>query len=63
MEATQIYKPEVIILVTDTGIKDINSHVDSFLKNLVCLSKFIITQRDVLLSNSMIEAVNKILKQ
>ncbi|ARV08207.1 hypothetical protein BTO05_00590 [Winogradskyella sp. PC-19] len=61
-EATKRYKPDKLELVTDAGTENINSNVFSFLNNIVFPHKHIIAQRDVLYSNSMIEALNKILK-
>lgn len=61
-EAYNLYKPKQLLFLTDGGSENLNKEVASFLK----LNKDHIThrvaQRDVLFSNSMIEAFNKVLK-
>jgi len=54
------YKPESIQLLSDGGSENVNSTVSNFTSSNQI--KHLIAQKDVVFSNSMIEAINKIIK-
>jgi putative transposase len=56
------FKPENVRFLSDGGAENVNTTVSSFLNSLLHPIKHIIAQRDVIYSNSMIEALNKIIK-
>jgi len=62
-EATMKYEPNEICFLTDGGSENVNSNVSNFLTSQPFLTKHIIAQKDVVFSNSMIEALNKVIKQ
>jgi len=61
-EATLKYKPEKLSFLTDGGSENVNETVSRFLNDLAIPTKHDIAQKDVLFSNSMIEALNKTIK-
>ncbi len=61
-EATLKYKPNALQLLTDGGAENINTNVSGFLNGLAIEVKHNIAQKDVLYSNSTIEALNKVIK-
>ena len=54
------YKPDTIQLLSDGGSENINTVVSDFTSSNYI--KHIIAQKDVVFSNSMIEAINKVIK-
>jgi putative transposase len=60
--ACQIYRPEKLHFLTDAGSENVNSIVSDFINPPHIPIKHIVAQKDVAFSNSMIEAVNKIIK-
>ena len=60
--AYKAYKPQNTIFLTDGGSENINKNVSSLLNSYNDTIIHRIAQRDVLFSNSMIEAFNKVLK-
>ena len=56
------YKPTETMFLTDGGCENINSDVASLLKSLLNPIIHRVAQKDVVFSNSMIEAFNKTLK-
>ncbi len=56
------YEPKQLNFLTDGGSENVNTKVASFINSLVYPAKYIIAQKDVVFSNSMIEAFNKVLK-
>jgi putative transposase len=61
-DSTLKYKPEKLTFLTDGGSENVNTTVPSFLNDLTIPTKHNIAQKDVVFSNSMIEAINKIMK-
>lgn len=61
-EASRKYHPEQLQFLTDGGSENVNSTVSEFINSPDIPIKHIIAQKDVIFSNSMIEAVNKIIK-
>lgn len=61
-DAYETYKPEQTLFLTDGGSENVNNEVSSLLKSYNDIIIHRIAQRDVLFSNSMIEAFNKVLK-
>lgn len=61
-EATLKYKPVKLTFLTDGGSENVNETVSRFLNNLAIPTKHDIAQKDILFSNSMIEALNKTIK-
>ena len=59
-DACMKYKPESLQLLSDGGSENINNPVSNFTSSNHI--KHIIAQKDVVFSNSMIEAINKIIK-
>ena len=56
------YQPEKLQFLTDGGSENVNSMVSNCINSSEIPIKHIIAQKDVIFSNSMIEAVNKIIK-
>jgi putative transposase len=56
------YKPNQIQLLSDGGSENVNTTVSSFINTNQIPIKHMIAQKDVVFSNSMIEAINKIIK-
>lgn len=56
------HQPEKISFLTDGGSENVNSTVAKFINSSEILIKHLIVQKDVVFSNSMIEAINKIIK-
>ena len=56
------YQPEKLQFLTDGGSEHVNSMVSEFINSPDIPIKHIIAQKDVIFSNSMIEAVNKTIK-
>lgn len=56
------HKPSQLLLLTDGGSENVNSTVSSFINNSKIPMKHIIAQKDVVFSNSMVEALNKVIK-
>ena len=56
------YQPEKLRFLTDGGSENVNSTVSEFINSSNVPIKHIIAQKDVVFSNSMIEAINKIIK-
>lgn len=56
------HKPSTLQFLTDGGSENVNTSVSSFIKTNDISIKHIIAQKDVVFSNSMIEAINKIIK-
>jgi len=56
------YKPKSIQLLSDGGSENINTTVSNFIDTNQIPIKHMIAQKDVVFSNSMIEAINKIIK-
>jgi len=61
-EATLKYKPVVIQFLTDGGSENVNNNVSGYLDSLSINTNHQIAQKDVVFSNSMIEALNKTIK-
>lgn len=62
LEARIKYEPERLNLLTDGGSENVNNTVSYFLNSLAIETNHNIAQKDVVFSNSMIEAVNKVMK-
>ena len=56
------YQPEKIQFLTDGGSENVNHIVSNFINSPDIPIKHLIAQKDVVFSNSMIEAINKIIK-
>ncbi|MDC1265229.1 DDE-type integrase/transposase/recombinase [Flavobacteriaceae bacterium] len=56
------YKPTKLLFLTDGGSENVNSTVSNFINNPKIPIKHLIAQKDVVFSNSMVEAVNKVIK-
>lgn len=56
------YQPEKLQFLTDGGSENVNSTVSDFINSPDIPITHIIAQKDVVFSNSMIEAINKIIK-
>lgn len=56
------YKPTKLLFLTDGGSENVNSTVSNFINNPKNSIKHLIAQKDVVFSNSMVEAVNKVIK-
>lgn len=61
-EATLKYKPNTLQFLTDGGSENVNNTVSKFIDHHEVPIEHIIAQKDVLFSNSMIEALNKTIK-
>lgn len=60
--AYSVFKPTTISFLTDGGAENVNSTVTSFIKTVTPGAKHFIALKDVVYSNSMIEALNKVIK-
>lgn len=56
------YQPEKLQFLTDGGSENVNSTVAKFINSVDVPINHLIAQKDVVFSNSMIEAINKIIK-
>lgn len=56
------YRPEKIDFLTDGGSENINATVSGFISTSEIPIRHIIAQKDVVFSNSMVEALNKVIK-
>ncbi len=56
------HKPEYIEFVTDGGSKNVNATASNLINTSDISIKHVIAQKDVVFSNSIIEAINKIIK-
>ena len=56
------YQPEKLQFLTDGGSENVNHIVSNFINSPDIPIKHIVAQKDVIFSNSMIEAINKIIK-
>ncbi|NGX85371.1 DDE-type integrase/transposase/recombinase [Aequorivita sp. KMM 9714] len=56
------HKPDKLQFLTDGGSENVNSVVSNFINAIDIPIKHLIAQKDVVFSNSMIEAINKIIK-
>jgi len=61
-EAYNLHRPKQTLFLTDSGSENVNKKVASFFKLYKNTIIHRVAQRDVLFSNSMIEAFNKVLK-
>ena len=60
--ASEKYKPERLQFLTDGGSENINNNVSGFIDSSDVPINHIIAQKDVVFSNSMVEALNKVIK-
>lgn len=60
--ATLKYKPDKLQFLTDGGSENVNTTVANFINNPSIPIEHIIAQKDVVFSNSMMEALNKTIK-
>lgn len=60
--AYQKHKPNTLKFLTDGGSENVNRTVSNFINKSEVSIKHIIAQKDVVFSNSMIEALNKVIK-
>lgn len=60
--ASEKYKPEKLQFLTDGGTENINYTVSGFIDSSNVPIDHVIAQKDVVFSNSMIEALNKVIK-
>ena len=60
--ANQLWRPERLCLLTDGGVENVNAQVASYLASTENAMEHFIAQKDVIFSNSMVEAVNKCIK-
>ena len=60
--AYQTHKPYKLQFLTDGGSENVNTTVSNFINNPEVPIEHIIAQKDVIFSNSMIEALNKVIK-
>lgn len=60
--AYEIYKPDKLQFLTDGGSENVNTIVSSFINSPNVPIEHIIAQKDVVFSNSMVEALNKVIK-
>jgi len=56
------HQPEKLLFLTDGGSENVNSIVSTFINSPLIPIEHIIAQKDVMFSNSMIEAINKVIK-
>jgi len=56
------YKPSTLQFLTDGGSENVNSIVSEFINSSDIPIQHIIAQKDVVFSNSMVEALNKVIK-
>ena len=61
-QATLKYKPNKLRFLTDGGSENVNNIVSKFINNPEIPIEHIIAQKDVIFSNSMVEALNKTIK-
>ena len=61
-KAYQIHKPCKLQFLTDGGSENVNTIVSNFINSLEIPTEHIIAQKDVVFSNSMVEALNKVIK-
>lgn len=62
MVTVKEYQPEKLKFLTDGGSENVNHIVSNFINSPDIPIKHIVAQKDVVYSNSMIEAINKIIK-
>lgn len=60
--AYEMYKPEKLQFLTDGGGENVNTLVSNFINSPDVPIEHIIAQKDVVFSNSMVEALNKVMK-
>jgi putative transposase len=60
--ACKMHKPDKLQFLTDGGSENVNATVSSFIYSPDIPIEHIIAQKDVVFSNSMIEALNKVIK-
>ncbi|WP_298900943.1 DDE-type integrase/transposase/recombinase [uncultured Psychroserpens sp.] len=61
-KAYQIHKPYKLQFLTDGGSENVNTTVSNFINNPEIPIEHFIAQKDVIFSNSMVEALNKVIK-
>ncbi len=61
-DACEKYQPKNAQLLTDGGSENVNTTVVHYLSSLTIPIKHLIAQKDVVFSNSMVEALNKVIK-
>lgn len=61
-DATKKHKPQELQFLTDGGTENINHTVSNFIDSSDVPIDHVIAQKDVVFSNSMIEAFNKVIK-
>ena len=61
-EAYEKYKPQNLQFLTDAGSENVNNTVFSYVNSVLYPIKHIIAQKDVVYSNSMVEALNRVMK-
>ena len=61
-EANNKYNPEQVTFLTDRGSKNVNTKVSDFISQEYIPIEHIVTQKDVAFSNTMIKALNKVIK-
>lgn len=60
--AYKTYKPDSLQFLTDGGSENVNTTVSNFINKPEVKIEHIVAQSDVIFSNSMIEALNKVIK-
>ncbi|MDB9835689.1 DDE-type integrase/transposase/recombinase [Flavobacteriaceae bacterium] len=60
--ACEHHKPKKLQFLTDGGSENVNTIVSNFIKNSDVPIEHLIAQKDVVFSNSMVEALNKVIK-
>lgn len=60
--AYQLHKPNKLQFLTDGGGENVNTTVSNFINSSEIPIEHIIAQKDVVFSNSMVEALNKVIK-
>lgn len=61
-KACEKHKPDQLQFLTDGGSENVNTTVSDFIKRPDVPIEHIIAQKDVVFSNSMVEALNKVIK-
>jgi len=61
-EAYEKHKPQNLQFLTDAGSENVNNTVFSYVNSVIYPIKHIIAQKDVVYSNSMVEALNRVMK-
>lgn len=61
-DASEKYNPQELQFLTDGGSENINNDVSGFIASSDVPIDHVIAQKDVVYSNSMIEALNKVIK-